>query len=171
MVKYHSVLWSVLILVLAACQPAKESNVKITAQCLSSQSPCVVKTAQGDFTVLFDVDPLFTESAFEVTVRYQGRRQVAKISGHIEGSKMFMGKYPLFFATKASNQQEKPSFTATSMLGSCAEPDMRWRMWIRADFTDAAVQNHLSLASKAKANQNQNQQTQDFFIEFSSTRS
>lgn len=38
---------------------------------------------------------------------------------------MYMGKIPLFFT------QNKPQrFSASTILGSCAEEEMVWRMWL-----------------------------------------
>jgi hypothetical protein len=74
------------------------------------------------------------------------------IVGYMEGKTMFMGKIPLLFTDKAKNTP--PYFIAQTMLGSCSEDNMTWRLWL-------TIEN--KVASKSNG-------STTFFIDFDSTR-
>lgn len=147
MVKYCA-FWISLILLLLGCQPNIERAKRVAPHCLTSQSDCVVNLPQGNFSVLFDLEKVKPESEFSVTLVYQGEQEIERITGYIEGKNMFMGKIPLFF-NPAPNQQINTNFVAPTMLGSCSQPDMRWRIWFKVAFA--------------------NKQAQSFFIDFSTS--
>lgn len=74
------------------------------------------------------------------------------IVGYMEGKTMFMGKIPLFFTEEAKNNSSY--FIAQTMLGSCSEDKMTWRLW-------------LTIANKVV---NKSKVPTTFFIDFDSTR-
>jgi len=150
----HILMFSFSLALLTGCQPAQKNiPLKVEPQCIEQQSNCVVNTPKGDFTVLFNVDRVVTETPFEIQVQYQGSGEVAKISGYLEGRDMFMGKIPLFFVGENSNQ-----YLAEVMLGSCAQPSMIWRLWLKVEF-----------AGQDETGENAEQSQQEFFIDFPSS--
>ena len=48
---------------------------------------------------------------------------------------MFMGKIPLFFNRQLEGDEDY-SFIAETMLGSCSEDRMTWRIWITLEMID-----------------------------------
>lgn len=139
--------WFILIFLLSGCLPKNQQSTFIEPHCLVSQSQCQIKTEIGAFDILFNVDTVITENEFNIIVKSYSLNEDLEIKGFLEGREMFMGKIPLFF--KKSNEQ---SFITSTMLGSCSEEEMIWRMWLTV--TD-------------KLN---NDQTHKFFIDFKSHR-
>lgn len=160
---------------LFACQPADKKNTVLTdPKCLPGQSQCVINTPQGEFTVLFNVERVLTETPFEITVLYLGNqvdekqvnsnanskadnKGVEKISGYLEGKDMFMGKIPLFLTENKLNE-----FNSQVMLGSCSRPDMVWRLWLTAQFSSVNASDGLNESEQVLTQQ-------QFFIDFPSS--
>ena len=65
-------------------------------QCIEQQSQCFFDVAEGRVDVLFDVDKIIAEQAFNISVNYTGAKTINTVSGYMEGVDMFMGKIPLF---------------------------------------------------------------------------
>ena len=168
---------------LISCGQADKSDqiTTITLQeantvCLTSQSKCTVTTKLGDFDVRFSqsnplpehtadntfkkkndavIDQILTELPFSIIINKvnntERSSQVITISGYLEGKDMFMGKVPVFFDKEADSQL----FIATSLLASCSENTMIWRLWL-------TVKQGIT---KEGANKEQS-----FFIDFESLR-
>ena len=151
------------LLLLSACKPVSEQDSVNTLNplvplCIASQSQCQVNTELANFSIKFSQqqlsDKVKTELPFfiELTELVESSQsdQVAKenttnISAYLEGKDMFMGKVPVFF-----EQSGKAGvYSAQSLLASCSEENMDWRLWITADISG---------------------KTQTFFVDFTSQR-
>lgn len=139
----------------------KSQQVSLPFQCLTSQSICEAKTIFGKVLVKFNVGKVLTELPFNIRVELKKDQLLNdnfsledsySVFGYMEGKTMFMGKIPLFFSE--DNTTEKNYFVAETMLGSCSEDNMIWRLWLTVE--------------KKSAN-NDKQQT-SFFIDFQSSR-
>jgi len=148
---------------LYGCNPNQtEHNPAIPFQCINTQTRCEVVTEFGTVSVKFNVEKVLTELPFSIQV-FLIKDAIAtesfishkdlNVVGYMEGETMFMGKIPLFFDANAEGK-EGGLHTAETMLGSCSEDIMTWRLWI-------------TLEEQGKTEQNQ--QT-TFFIDFDSTR-
>ena len=76
------------------------------------------------------------------------------VVGYIEGKTMFMGKIPLFFNHQLQNNEHN-QFIAETMLGSCSEDSMIWRLWLTLEMADVNNKKHQTT----------------FFVDVESTRS
>lgn len=149
--------------ILYGCSPKKvEQSPDIPFQCINTQTRCEVVTEFGTVLVEFNVEKVLTELPFSIQVTLIKDAVVTeslisqnnlKVLGYMEGKTMFMGKIPLFFSAKDEGKQSEPH-SAETMLGSCSEDKMTWRLWITLEKQDKTEQN---------------QQT-TFFIDFDSTR-
>lgn len=110
---------------LCGCLPKQTPINVIEPHCLASQSQCEIQNELGQFEVLFNIESVITEQAFNIIVRSHSPKGSVEVSGYLEGKDMYMGKIPLFFT-----QDNQQTHTASTMLGSCAEQEMIWRMWI-----------------------------------------
>jgi hypothetical protein len=142
-----------------------KANVQNTVamQCLELQSQCQFDVADGHVNVLFDVNKIVAEHAFNISVNYRGVHGIKAVSGYMEGVDMFMGKIPLFLEphigldTIAINkvasskvqalEHEKPIaeaqrqiFRGELLVGSCSAEQMTWKIWLT--FTMADNQSH-----------------------------
>lgn len=165
------------VLLVSACNPvAKKSTAThvstLVPQCIRSQSQCEFTTELGSFTVKFSqqqlADTLITELPFFITLSelnasnvlegvneeattepkantQSSQVNISNVSAYLEGKDMFMGKVPVFFEqTDKSN-----TYSAQSLLASCSEEFMVWRLWITLDIAE---------------------QSQTFFVDFTSQR-
>lgn len=87
---------------LLACDKQQKTELKteltpISPKCITTQNTCVVKTDFGDFSLLFNLDPVVTETPFELVLVANSQYVINKVTAHMEGKNMFMGKIPLFF--------------------------------------------------------------------------
>lgn len=137
----------ILIILLSGCLPKNQQSTFIEPHCLNSQSQCLIKTDISDFDILFNVKTVITEQEFNIIIKNNSLNENLVINGFIEGKDMYMGKIPLFF-----QKNDKQIYIATTMLGSCSEEEMIWRMW-------------LTVTDKLKK-----EETQKFFIDFKSYR-
>jgi hypothetical protein len=141
---------------LASCGEAKHSNIqtglankKNNAYCLTSQSKCNVMTEFGHFEIKFSQESpnqalisdtssekvdsnklhqIKTELPFSIVINSLDKKtsRTISLSGYLEGKDMFMGKIPVFFEESTDNKL----FVTTSLLASCSEDIMTWRLWI-----------------------------------------
>jgi hypothetical protein len=134
-------------------------------QCINSQSRCEVITEFGLVVLKFNTEKVLTELPFSLLVEFKEsdlplkgmnqkdhHKKNIKVLGYMEGKTMFMGKIPLFFNTKGESKANK--FVAETMLGSCSEDKMTWRLWLTIEMNGT---------------NNEKLQT-TFFIDFDSTR-
>jgi hypothetical protein len=134
-----------LTLSLIACNPIKPKNTSQNApvilnfKCLASQSACEIKTEHGEFTLMFagqDIkDRIKTELPFYIKLQFDPKDesyQLTNIKSYMEGINMFMGKIPVFFQTEETKYN---SMIAESLLVSCANEFMAWKLWIDVDIT------------------------------------
>lgn len=147
MFKFSQYLLITVFIFLSGCLPKQSQNIFIEPHCLASQSQCQVNIALGNFSVLFNVESVNTEQEFKIIVASENVNKNIEIKGYLEGKTMYMGKVPLFF-----KHHEPQQFSATTMLGSCSEAEMVWRMW-------------LTISDKTKADS-----SQQLFIDFKSYR-
>jgi len=166
------------IFLLTGCTPAKTNKItSAIPQCLKSQSKCFVDSKFGKIEILFDQEKILTEIPFEIYLnlvemsavkdkivkhKAEGKRlsyKIAKVKSHMEGKEMFMGRIPVFF----SLSKQKEGMIAKTLLGSCSEEQMVWRLWLTVFF-----ENNNASASHIEDKESL-QKT--FFIDFSSTRS
>jgi len=164
------------VLLLIGCGPAgkPDSNTSLSEQklatfCLTSQSQCQINTEFGDFEVTFAqtkvvgnkaaasapdkiLQHIRTELPFSIVFKAINQSEISAkistVSGHLEGKDMFMGKVPVFF----NKEEQGDKFTALSLLASCSEDIMVWRLWLT-----------VTLADKESSEQT-------FFIDFESIR-
>lgn len=162
-----------LILFVSGCKPVTENstvniNNPAVLQCIKSQSQCEISTDLGHFSLKFSQQqlsenvktelPFFIELSFlkensehntihghEQSTAQSIPKTITKVSAYLEGKEMFMGKVPVFFEQGAN----EGIYLAQSLLASCSEEQMVWRLWITVE-----VEN----------------KTQTFFIDFMSQR-
>lgn len=149
LIRPSSLFLCALFLSITACKPVQEQKINnkampIEPRCITSQSQCEVGNDKVRFTVEFSqyqyqdqlVDNIKTELPvfIQLTELPSGNtaNQVAnitKVSAYLEGRDMFMGKVPVFFDKK----DESTVYLAESLLASCTEEQMVWRLWITAE--------------------------------------
>ncbi|TYK64752.1 hypothetical protein CWS31_014115 [Colwellia echini] len=145
----HKRLPIILILLISACKPESglvNIDAQLQPQCITSQSQCEISTTAGTFIVQFSqsmpnsklTDNIKTELPFTIEVSSrtpEGNvlQSISKISGYLEGKDMFMGKVPVFFEKQAGNN----NYVATSLLASCSEEQMVWRLWLTVNSAGA----------------------------------
>jgi hypothetical protein len=139
-----------------ACKPASEQGKSLAqqmplAQCIGSQSQCKIITEVANFSVKFSQlhlsDKIKTELPFVIDLALLDAEQanITKVSAHLEGKDMFMGKVPVFF----EQDHESSNYVAQSLLANCTEEQMVWRLWVTVTLAE---------------------QDQSFFIDFTSQR-
>ncbi|TWX73364.1 hypothetical protein [Colwellia sp. C1TZA3] len=162
----RDILLTLLVILLIACSPQDHANTTVavqntrTAQCIAQQSQCQFDLAGGAVQVLFDIDRIVAEQAFNMVVNYQGTQALISVSGYLEGVNMYMGKIPLFIEevfpkNKINNKgldnlkpvgidiaqlkidptsgreiASKQVFQAEVLVGSCSAEQMTWRIWL-----------------------------------------
>ena len=143
-------------------QDRNEPELIIPFQCIDDQSTCKVLTKFGTILVKFNVKKILTELPFSIRLEFKKDHLLSdntrpqylnSVNGYMEGKTMFMGKIPLFFNNQLEGNEDNP-FIAETMLGSCSEDRMTWRIWITLEMIDV--------------NNNKDQTT--FFIDVDSTR-
>ena len=146
---------------LLACNPVQQASQKKNTPtqspftCLASQSRCEVPTDHGTFTIMFSGQlaqgKIKTELPLSIQLLFEGKEagtQLKSVSSYLEGKTMFMGKIPVFFQLNESNNN-----IAETLLASCSEEVMTWRLWLAAEINQAGA------ITK-----------QNFFIDFDSQR-
>ncbi len=130
-----------LFILLIGCKPATTTKTAqlSSPKCLASQSPCFIDDEFGKFAVTFDVNDVRAEIPFHIILNYQGKYNIKKVTGFLEGKSMFMGKVPLFF-NKATAEIGRQAFDAETMVVACTEPSMVWNLWITVKLTDESQQ-------------------------------
>jgi hypothetical protein len=127
---------------LGCSQDKNQPDTFIPFQCINDQSRCEISTKFGEVLVKFNVEKVITESTFSLLVEFKesklstkefnhkdGENNNLKVLGYMEGKTMFMGKIPLFFINQLGDKKHN-HFIAETMLGSCSEDKMTWRIWI-----------------------------------------
>lgn len=130
---------------LMACDTKPGSNLHTgesrlhTAKCIDKQSTCQLNLAEGNVEILFDVEKIIAEQAFNIVLDYQGENTISSIAGYLEGVDMFMGKIPLFIEPELATKtkKDKQTFQAEVLVGSCSAEQMRWRVWLIFTMSDA----------------------------------
>lgn len=132
---------------LFACNPVQQASQqkstlsKVPFICIASQSRCEVITDFGTFTIEFsgqvDTGKIKTELPFQIQLTFDGMTesyQLKNVSSYLEGKTMFMGKIPVFFqaADKSSD-----IIIAETLLASCSEEVMTWRLWFTVEIEQA----------------------------------
>jgi hypothetical protein len=153
-------------ILLTACSPQDKVNPALgvqgvhTAQCMVQQSQCQFDLAGGQVQVLFNVDRIIAEQAFNMVLNYRGEQPLTSVSGYLEGVNMYMGKIPLFidedFPNNRMNSKKldnlkpdkidttqlklesefdgetasKQVFKSNVLVGSCSAKEMTWRIWL-----------------------------------------
>lgn len=113
---------------LPACKPKQaETTDYIEPQCLPEQSVCEIDTKFGPLAVLFNVKKVQAEVPFTISIVSDNAQELLEFTGYIEGKNMFMGKVPVFFQVNDKNQSQ---VDAETLLASCAEDIMTWRLWL-----------------------------------------
>jgi hypothetical protein len=126
----------------------KTANAPRQMQCLEHQSSCYLDVANGRVEILFDVNRIIAEDAFNISINYHGISAIKTITGYMEGVNMFMGKIPLFLeqtiepkkiaslnvktpaVTKLTNKDRLQIFQGEMLVGSCSAKKMTWRVWL-----------------------------------------
>ena len=126
-----------------ASKKSKQPERKM--QCLEQQSQCYFELEHGRVEVLFDVNKILAEQAFNISVSYNGTNHIEAVTGYMEGVEMFMGKIPLFLeniaSSASSSLNQKPQiFQGEVLVGSCSAETMTWKIWLT--FTMADQQTH-----------------------------
>ena len=134
-------------------------------QCIEQQSQCFFDVAEGRVDVLFDVDKIIAEQAFNISVNYTGAETINTVSGYMEGVDMFMGKIPLFLEksintdstgsvkavstgtiadyAESMSQDYTQAFQGEVLVGSCSAEKMTWKIWLT--FTDNDKKNYTKM--------------------------
>ena len=125
-------------------QDKNEHEQIIPFQCISDQSQCEIITKFGAVLVKFNVEKVLAELPFQIQLEFKKDHLLSDIPhpkiinsvvGYMEGKTMFMGKIPLFFNRQLEGDEDY-SFIAETMLGSCSEDRMTWRIWITLEMID-----------------------------------
>ena len=146
---------------IVACDPIQQASSRGDIQlhssfiCLTSQNKCDVKSKFGRFNIQFSGEApqerIKTELPFQIQLKFDAAAeayQLNSISSYLEGKTMFMGKIPISFQKNKTN-----SMVAESLLASCSEKVMTWRLWFQVKIiADGEIQQ------------------QGFFIDFDSER-
>lgn len=146
-----------------ACNPIQpatnqdQSNKIQVFTCLTSQSECEVISDLGNFSIQFsgqvEQGRIKTELPFSIQLKFSEPKQVYQLKGvssYLEGKDMFMGKIPVLFQLE---QNISNAMVAKTLLASCSEEIMTWRLWFQVDIAAAGkIQQH------------------SFFIDFQSER-
>lgn len=151
------------LLLISACKPVSEQDSVNTLNpleplCIASQSQCQVNTKLANFSIKFSQQQLsdnvktelpflieLTELAEPSQSEQVTQKNTTNISAYLEGKDMFMGKVPIFFEQTA----KEGVYSAQSLLASCSEEHMDWRLWITIELKG---------------------QEQTFFVDFTSQR-
>ncbi len=125
------------------CEPVPLAANKIKPQqqvpftCLSSQSQCEINSEFGYFKIQFSGEieqgRIKTEMPFQIKLKYDAKNEkykLNKVSSYLEGKSMFMGKIPVFFQ---SDEKTGNIMIAETLLASCSEELMSWRLWLQLD--------------------------------------
>lgn len=147
---------------LLACNPIQQAPQKKSTStqspfsCLGSQSRCEVITDLGTFVIQFSGEVeqgrIKTELPLYIQVTFNGKDNHVKlksVNSHLEGKDMFMGKIPVFFEI----DELINNVTAETLLASCSEEVMTWRLWFAVEIEETGMVNQ-----------------QNFFIDFDSVR-
>jgi hypothetical protein len=162
----QGILLTLLAILLTACSPQDKVNPAVgvqtvrTVQCIAQQSQCQFDLAGGQVQVLFNVNRIVAEQAFNMVLSYQGAQALSSVSGYLEGVNMYMGKIPLFIGEGFPNNRmnnkkldnltpeqiditqlkidsgsdsetaSKQVFQAEILVGSCSAEEMTWRIWL-----------------------------------------
>ncbi|MFT5759149.1 MAG: hypothetical protein ACI9LM_003903 [Alteromonadaceae bacterium] len=146
-----------------SCNPTAEiKSLYILPHCLDSQSKCVVDNELGQFKLLFNVDKVYGDMPFELSIVYTSTSEDIKLSGFLEGKEMFMGKIPVFF-TKGQNENKQ---TSEVLLANCSEDQMMWRLWVTAEVIGDQPGNQLD----NQLGNNQKLTKRTFFVDFMVSR-
>lgn len=117
---------------------ANASEKSTPAQCINSQSQCEIATKSGSFLVKFSQinlsDKVKTELPFTIELSQMATdnpqlADTSNVSAYLEGKDMFMGKVPVFFKQGLKGNV----LEAESLLASCSEEHMVWRLWVTTD--------------------------------------
>jgi len=157
---FKFIIITVIIFNMLACKPVEKNSAqqiqKYPFSCLSSQSRCLVETELGQISITFsglvEQGKLKTELPFQIQLQFEPRdknHQLTTIESYLEGRTMFMGKVPVFFEQSPIKNKAK----AETLLASCSEAVMTWRLWLTID---------VSVGDKVKQ--------QSLFIDFDSQR-
>lgn len=144
MIVIKSIIVLICVTSILACQPVEQKPSQPSQayyfSCLSSQSACLIETELGAFSVEFSgatiEGMLKTELPFQVQVRFipdDKRYQLTGIESYLEGKAMFMGKVPVFF----DGNTTKNTVQAETLLASCHEEVMTWRLWLTIEVSQA----------------------------------
>ncbi len=132
-------------------------------QCIEQQSQCYFELAGGRVEVLFDVNRITAEQAFNMSVNYTGANRIKAVSGYMEGVDMFMGKIPVFLEPKVAtdklavdkmsslkaqaqkkallaNKHNQQIFRGELLVGSCSAAQMTWQVWLTFTMADNQTQ-------------------------------
>ncbi len=148
---------------LSACQPkTPPQSHYVEPQCLSDQSICDIDTELGKFNIHFNVKKVQAEVPFVISISAENSISDLNFTGYFEGKDMFMGKVPVFF----QHQPNKPEqVTAESLLASCSEDVMTWRIWI------TVIKSETSIDNKSPNDEQAFEQSKvRFFVDFTSSR-
>ena len=138
----------------------------IAYQCIASQSQCDVTTDNAQYSIRFSqenlIDKIKGETPFSIYISALALsktqheesltqlddgsmsnvdKAITKITGHLEGRDMFMGKVPVFFSTSAQKLAIEPSvgalprdnYLAEVVLANCMAEQMVWRFWLNVE--------------------------------------
>jgi len=176
MLKIHTLFFMV-IFILIGCFPVEnKKNLSTSPQCLKSQSNCLVETKFGKVEILFNQEKILTELPFQIYLKMaalsnandivsEGRsaggesklsHEILKVNSYIEGREMFMGKIPVFFSPLEHNE----GMFAETLLGSCSQDKMVWRLWLTVFFENNEINSKIDKGSLQET----------FFIDFTSSR-
>ncbi|WP_143764408.1 hypothetical protein [Cognaticolwellia mytili] len=134
-------------------------------RCLEQQSACFFDVADGRVEILFDVNKIIAEQAFNMSINYTGAKTIIEVNGYMEGVDMFMGKIPLFLEKKTEmdnhaklnavsadviadnaesmSQNNIQAFQGEVLVGSCSAEKMTWKIWLT--FTDNDKKNYTKM--------------------------
>ena len=110
------------LLLIAGC----DSDSTTSIENLSANTSCCEHQQQThqDITFALSTEQVHPENPFAIKLTLPEHTQVIK--AHLEGVGMYMGRIPVLF-----NKVDAGNWIASTQVGSCSEPTMRWQLVVK----------------------------------------
>lgn len=107
-----------------------KTSILYDKQCYLEDEKCTLMLNESDVVIEFSTFPVLVEEMMKVVVSHENRYVLKQ--GWLEGTNMFMGRTTLFLIDKTSTEGHI-SINAELFIGSCSEPNMRWKLLLDLD--------------------------------------
>ncbi|GAP76284.1 hypothetical protein W04_2833 [Pseudoalteromonas sp. SW0106-04] len=126
------------LLLIAGC----DSDSTTSIENLSTNTSCCEHQQQTHQNITFalSAEQVHPESPFAIKLILPEHTQVVK--AHLEGVGMYMGRIPVLF-----NKVGADTWVASTQVGSCSEPTMRWRLVVETAQNTQQQTHHFQFTS------------------------